>query len=114
MLPGYCACCSDPAQIVCKHATASHGSVLQARVNVPDDRYLWLLDLYKPKSQVSAFLEVVDIAGLVKCALKSCRALASALVRSLSLVVTLSEIQSPFCSPELFEVEVQKRLLLLP
>ena len=42
---------------------------MQARVNVPDDRFLWLVDLYKPKSQVSAFLEVVDIAGLVKCAL---------------------------------------------
>lgn len=38
-------------------------------MNVPDDRFLWLLDLYKPKSQVSAFLEVVDIAGLVKCVL---------------------------------------------
>ena len=38
-------------------------------MNVPDDRFLWLVDLYKPKSQVSAFLEVVDIAGLVKCAL---------------------------------------------
>ncbi len=38
----------------------------QARVNVPDDRFRWLVDLYKPKSAVPAFLEVVDIAGLVK------------------------------------------------
>jgi hypothetical protein len=37
-----------------------------ARVNVPDDRFKWLVDLYKPKSQVPAFLEIVDIAGLVK------------------------------------------------
>ena len=37
-----------------------------ARVNVPDDRFRWLCDLYKPKSQVPAFLEIVDIAGLVK------------------------------------------------
>lgn len=36
-------------------------------MNVPDDRYKWLVDLYKPKSAVPAFLEVVDIAGLVKC-----------------------------------------------
>lgn len=44
---------------------------LQARVNVPDDRYKWLVDLYKPKSAVPAFLEVVDIAGLVKYATAS-------------------------------------------
>lgn len=37
-----------------------------ARVNVPDDRFRWLCDLYAPKSQVPAFLEIVDIAGLVK------------------------------------------------
>ena len=66
----------------------------QARVNIPDERFNWLVDLYKPKSQIPAFLEarrrhtgppapraappahrmrrdvsraqVVDIAGLVK------------------------------------------------
>eukprot|EP00890_Picochlorum_soloecismus_P001784 jgi/Picsp_1/2606/NSC_00837-R1_gtp-binding protein len=37
-----------------------------ARVNIPDDRFKWLCELYKPKSQVPAFLEVCDIAGLVK------------------------------------------------
>lgn len=37
-----------------------------ARVNVPDDRFNWLCSLYKPKSAVSAFLDVVDIAGLVR------------------------------------------------
>jgi hypothetical protein len=40
--------------------------VTQARVNVPDDRFKWLCDLYKPKSEVPAFLEICDIAGLVK------------------------------------------------
>jgi len=29
-----------------------------ARVNVPDARFNWLVDTYKPKSQVPAFLEV--------------------------------------------------------
>ena len=38
-----------------------------ARVNVPDDRFKWLCEVYKPKSEVPAFLEIVDIAGLVKC-----------------------------------------------
>lgn len=40
----------------------------QARVNVPDDRFRWLCSTYKPKSEVPAFLEIVDIAGLVKYA----------------------------------------------
>jgi obg-like ATPase 1 len=37
-----------------------------ARVNVPDDRFKWLCKTYKPKSEVPAFLEICDIAGLVK------------------------------------------------
>ena len=36
------------------------------RVHVPDDRFDWLVDHHKPKSVVQPFLEVVDIAGLVK------------------------------------------------
>lgn len=40
--------------------------VTQARVNIPDERFRWLCDLYKPKSEVPAFLEICDIAGLVK------------------------------------------------
>lgn len=35
-------------------------------MNVPDERFNWLVELYTPKSQVPAFLEVVDIAGLVR------------------------------------------------
>lgn len=38
----------------------------EARVNVPDERFEWLCNLYKPKSEVSAFLEIHDIAGLVR------------------------------------------------
>ena len=36
------------------------------RVNVPDERFDWLVDMHKPKSVVQPYLEVVDIAGLVK------------------------------------------------
>ena len=43
-------------------------TLMQARVNVPDDRFRWLCSTYEPKSQVPAFLEIVDIAGLVKYA----------------------------------------------
>ncbi|WRX27157.1 GTP binding domain - like 10 [Theobroma cacao] len=38
----------------------------EARVNVPDGRFDWLCQLYKPKNEVSAFLEIHDIAGLVR------------------------------------------------
>ena len=36
------------------------------RVNVPDERFDWLVNTHKPKSVVQPYLEVVDIAGLVK------------------------------------------------
>ncbi|KAG8692571.1 hypothetical protein FRC09_011107 [Ceratobasidium sp. 395] len=36
----------------------------EARIPVPDERFLWLCDLYKPASQVPAFLTCIDIAGL--------------------------------------------------
>merc|ERR1719452_226856 len=38
----------------------------EARVPVPDQRFDWLVDHHKPASKVPAFLNVVDIAGLVK------------------------------------------------
>jgi len=38
----------------------------EARVTVPDERYEWLVNVYKPASQVPAVLAVTDIAGLIK------------------------------------------------
>ncbi|CAL8075746.1 unnamed protein product [Calicophoron daubneyi] len=38
----------------------------ESRVTVPDERFDWLCEHHKPVSQVPAFLNVVDIAGLVK------------------------------------------------
>lgn len=38
----------------------------EARVAVPDKRFDWLCRYYKPKSEVAAYLEVTDIAGLIK------------------------------------------------
>ena len=37
----------------------------EARIPVPDARFDWLCDLYKPSSRVPAFLTTIDIAGLV-------------------------------------------------
>ena len=33
---------------------------------VPDERFDWLCELYKPASRIPAFLTVYDIAGLTK------------------------------------------------
>lgn len=38
----------------------------EARVVVNDERFDWLVEHYKPLSRVPAFLNVTDIAGLVK------------------------------------------------
>eukprot|EP01117_Protostelium_nocturnum_P000945 TRINITY_DN11275_c0_g1_i1.p1 TRINITY_DN11275_c0_g1~~TRINITY_DN11275_c0_g1_i1.p1 ORF type:complete len:394 (-),score=172.13 TRINITY_DN11275_c0_g1_i1:69-1250(-) len=37
-----------------------------ARVNVPDERYEWLVNHFKPASQVPAALSITDIAGLIR------------------------------------------------
>eukprot|EP00916_Digyalum_oweni_P018410 GHVL01030859.1.p1 GENE.GHVL01030859.1~~GHVL01030859.1.p1 ORF type:complete len:392 (+),score=67.08 GHVL01030859.1:3-1178(+) len=37
----------------------------EARMNVPDERFKWLIQHYKPKSEISANLTIFDIAGLV-------------------------------------------------
>jgi obg-like ATPase 1 len=42
----------------------------ETRATVPDERFDWLVKKYEPKSEVSPFLTVVDIAGLVKGASK--------------------------------------------
>ncbi|KAG0220871.1 Obg-like ATPase [Mortierella sp. GBA43] len=38
----------------------------EARVAVPDDRFSWLLEHYKPEKVTPAYLTVIDIAGLVR------------------------------------------------
>jgi obg-like ATPase 1 len=38
----------------------------ESRVQVPDPRFDWLVDFYKPKSVIAAYLTTIDIAGLVK------------------------------------------------
>ncbi|KAF8918049.1 P-loop containing nucleoside triphosphate hydrolase protein [Mucidula mucida] len=36
----------------------------EARIPVPDERFTWLYDTYKPASRIPAFLTCIDIAGL--------------------------------------------------
>eukprot|EP00951_Prasinocladus_malaysianus_P032934 scaffold323075_cov27-Prasinocladus_malaysianus.AAC.1 len=73
---------------------------LQARVNIPDDRFKWLCDQYKPKSQVPAFLEVVDIAGLVKGAAEG-QGLGNAFLSNIS-VSAEAQTADPSCSKNVF------------
>jgi ribosome-binding ATPase YchF (GTP1/OBG family) len=42
----------------------------EARIPVPDARFDWLCDLYKPVSRVPAFLTILDIAGLTAVRLR--------------------------------------------
>merc|ERR1711920_43677 len=42
----------------------------ETRAFMPDDRFDWLVEQHKPKSEVQPYLTVVDIAGLVKGASK--------------------------------------------
>ena len=43
----------------------------EARIPVPDTRFEWLCDVYKPVSRVPAFLTCIDIAGLTAVSLSS-------------------------------------------
>ena len=43
----------------------------EARIPVPDTRFEWLCDVYKPASRVPAFLTCIDIAGLTAVRLPS-------------------------------------------
>ena len=47
--------------------------LVEARISVPDPRFLWLCDLYKPASRVPAFLTCIDIAGLTAVSLNVTR-----------------------------------------
>lgn len=38
----------------------------EGRIEVQDERFIHLVDLYKPKNIVPAYLTVIDIAGLIK------------------------------------------------
>jgi obg-like ATPase 1 len=45
-------------------ASPNSDSPTEARIMVPDARFDWLVDLYKPASRVPAALTCIDIAGL--------------------------------------------------
>lgn len=78
--------------------------VYQTRVNVPDDRFDWLVDLHKPKSIVHPYLEIVDIAGLVKGAAEGA-GLGNAFLSHIKAVDGVVHVMRAFEDPEVIHVE---------
>jgi len=75
-----------------------------ARINVPDERFTWLCDLYKPKSTVPAFLEVCDIAGLVRGAAQG-EGLGNAFLSHIAAVDGIFHVCRAFEDPDVTHVE---------
>jgi len=75
-----------------------------ARVNIPDDRFNWLCNTYKPKNSVPAFLEIVDIAGLVKGAADGA-GLGNAFLSNISAVDGIFHVCRAFEDPDVIHVE---------
>ena len=75
-----------------------------ARVNVPDERYNHLIETYQPKSKVPAFLEVHDIAGLVKGASEGA-GLGNAFLSNISAVDGIFHVCRAFEDADVVHVE---------
>ena len=74
------------------------------RVNVPDDRFDWLVDHHKPKSVVQPYLEIVDIAGLVKGAAEGA-GLGNAFLSHIKAVDGIIHVMRAFDDPDVIHVE---------
>ena len=71
---------------------------------VPDIRFKWLADEYKPSSQVPAYLSVIDIAGLVKGASQG-QGLGNAFLSHIRAVDGIFHMIRAFTSDEIVHVE---------
>lgn len=76
----------------------------EARVPVPDERYLWLVDQYKPKSEVPAFLTCIDIAGLTAGA-STGAGLGNAFLSNVRAVDGIFQVVRAFDDAEVIHVE---------
>jgi obg-like ATPase 1 len=76
----------------------------EARVYVPDERFDWLCQLFKPKSEVAAFLEINDIAGLVRGANEG-QGLGNAFLSHIRAVDGIFHVLRAFDDPEVTHVE---------
>ncbi|GMT00393.1 hypothetical protein PENTCL1PPCAC_22567 [Pristionchus entomophagus] len=76
----------------------------EARVMVADTRFDWLVEHYKPASKVPAFLNVVDIAGLVKGASEG-QGLGNAFLSHVSACDSLFHLCRAFDDDDVIHVE---------
>ncbi|KAJ1665135.1 hypothetical protein IW140_003590 [Coemansia sp. RSA 1813] len=76
----------------------------ESRVAVPDERFDWLVEQYKPSSRVPAFLTVIDIAGLVKGAADGA-GLGNAFLSHINAVDGIFHMIRAFNDPDVVHVE---------
>lgn len=76
----------------------------EARCAVPDERYDWLCDLWKPPSMYPAYLQVTDIAGLVRGAAEGA-GLGNAFLSHVAAVDGLFHVVRAFESEEIVHVD---------
>lgn len=76
----------------------------ESRVPVPDARFDYLCDHYKPASKVPAFLNVVDIAGLVKGAHEG-KGLGNAFLSNINACDAIFHVIRAFDEEEIVHVE---------
>eukprot|EP01123_Difflugia_compressa_P003947 TRINITY_DN15272_c0_g1_i1.p1 TRINITY_DN15272_c0_g1~~TRINITY_DN15272_c0_g1_i1.p1 ORF type:complete len:392 (+),score=77.81 TRINITY_DN15272_c0_g1_i1:111-1286(+) len=76
----------------------------KAQVPLPDDRWNWLCQLYTPASKVPSYLEVVDIAGLVRGANEG-EGLGNAFLSNISAVDGIYHVVRVFEGDDVIHVE---------
>lgn len=76
----------------------------ETRVFVDDERFDWLVEKHKPKSEVKAFLSVVDIAGLVSGASRG-EGLGNAFLSHISAVDGIIHVMRAFVDDDVIHAE---------
>ncbi|KAI5287461.1 hypothetical protein KEM55_009355, partial [Ascosphaera atra] len=76
----------------------------ESRVIVPDERYDWLCEHYKPKSRVPANLTIYDIAGLTKGA-STGAGLGNSFLSHISMVDAIFQVVRCFDDAEIIHTE---------
>ncbi|GLC33616.1 hypothetical protein PLESTM_000092200 [Pleodorina starrii] len=76
----------------------------ESRCAVPDERYDWLCDLWKPPSMYPAYLHVTDIAGLVRGAAEGA-GLGNAFLSHISAVDGIFHVVRAFDNDEVVHVD---------